>query len=84
MESLGAIQELSKTTVSILMQSYELYRSPKCYIYIYIYTFIIYSCLRLLQQILTSRMIELETKMEILELVLKNIVSQSMNMPISN
>ncbi|CAB4022809.1 myelin regulatory factor-like isoform X3 [Paramuricea clavata] len=49
MESLGAMQELSKIT-----------------------------------KILTSRMIELETKNEILELILKNMVSESMNISFPN
>ena len=77
MESLGAIQELSKTTVSILNQIYFIVLLNVTFLQSYTY-------LCLLQQILTSRMIELETKTEILELVLKNIVSQSMNMPIPN
>ena len=77
MESLGAIQELSKTTVSILNQIYFIVLLNATFLQSYTY-------LCLLQQILTSRMIELETKTEILELVLKNIVSQSMNMPIPN
>lgn len=87
MESLGAIQELSKMTVNIKHFSFKNYSTYIQLQSMYIFRHAkncAYFSYYILQKILTSRMIELETKNEILEVVLRNMVSESMNMSIPN